>query len=205
MKTFFSFVLLGLAAFLWGGYQMFSQWHTAHDESLGRIAQADFASARESVDKFLASKAGWVVEKINLNFLQDYKARLLHSKALASYQMGEKSAEQEFSEAKSASRSSLTKANITYNSTDRALKRNEIEAAISSYKEVLKLNPEDWQAKNNLELLLQKQEESGKGKKKGAGKGGFSDTIGGGGDKRSRLKDLDLFSNFSRPSNKVDK
>ena len=68
------------------------------------------------------------------------------------------------------------------------------------------MNSNDWQAKNNLEMLLQKQEGSGKGKGKGKdGKDETSSLKGGGGNKRSKIFDLELFQQIPKGKKKVDK
>lgn len=195
MKTVLFFTVLIVALACGTFSKTFEQWYRAHDSAHEKFQKSDHWSVKELVDGFNASPYANFFERIHLGEVNDYSARLLHQKALSSYRMGEKEAEQFFGQARDKSSSALTRAEILYNSTERLVYGGDIEAAVSAYKETLKLNPDDWQAKNNLELLLQAQQRQNKS--------ASQVPMGKPGDKR--WKDMELFIPVEPGTKKIDK
>ncbi|MBI2676892.1 MAG: hypothetical protein HYX21_03050 [Candidatus Yanofskybacteria bacterium] len=206
MKTSGVFLLIVLAVTLYASFWFFGQIYQVYDANALQTERSNFQSVGKNVDSFLSSKAGIVLEKLDISFLKNQKAKLLHQKAVALYRSGSKESEQVFSEAQTSAVNPRVKADIIFNSTEGKVIKGDTESAIAAYQENLKLNPEDWQAKNNLEMLLQQQEGSGKGKDKdGKDKGKLDNQKGGGGNKRSKMFDLELFQQIPKGTKKVDK
>lgn len=206
MKTFGVFLLVVLMAVLYASFWFFGQVYQVYDANALQTERLNFQSVGKNADSFLSSMAGVILQKLDISFLKDQKAKLLHQKAMAFYRTGSKEAEQIFSEAQTLAVGSRIKADIIFNSTEGKAVKEDIESAVAAYQENLKLNSDDWQAKNNLEMLLQQQEGSGKGKDgKDKGKGGLDNQKGGGGNKRSKLFDLELFQQIPKGTKKVDK
>ena len=208
MKTFGVFLLIVLMAVLYASFWFFGQVYQVYDANALQTERLNFQSVGKNTDSFLSSKAGVILQKLDLSFLKNQKAKLLHQKAMALYRSGSKESEREFSEAQTLAVNARVKADIIFNSTEGKVVRGDTESAIAAYQESLKLNPDDWQAKNNLEMLLQQQESSGKGKGKDGkdkSKSELGSQKGGGGNKRSKLFDLELFQQIPKGTKKIDK
>ncbi len=203
MKSFGIFLLIVLTAVLYAGFWFFSGIYRVYDANALQAERLNFQSVGKNVESFLSSKAGAVIQKFDLGFFKNQKAKLLHQKALALYQLGSKESEQTFFEAQTSAVDPRIKADIIFNSVEGKVVKEEIESAIAGYRENLKLNPEDWQAKNNLEMLLRQQDGSGKGK--GKDKDWQKGQKGHAGNKRSKLFDLELFNEIPMGAKKIDK
>lgn len=201
MKIMAAVFLLLLGIGSWICFQSFTEWFLAQDRSQVQMERSGYKQAEQVIDRFFNSRAAMVFQKINLDFLKDYEARLWHQRALAIYQRGGQRAEDAFAKAKAEARRPRTKAEIAFNAADQFLRRSEWEAAVAAYQENLKIYPNHWPTKNNLELLLKQKEEAEKGK----GREGQGIQSARGGNKRSKFRDLEIFSSITLGKKKVDK
>jgi len=160
MKRIFLVLFIIFLALICYGISGFNKiFYETMNQSAILIENGDYKEAEEILTKAInqfRTFERFNLQKFNVSFINERLAELYYQKSLASYLNGKVEESKEyFSKADELAKNNpKLQADIRYNMTHDLLIRNDIMGAIERYKEILRLNPNDWMAKNNLEILL---------------------------------------------------
>lgn len=158
MKNFLAFVMLASMFFLGAWCWIYRAYEVARLESERLFTAGDAAGAQRILSHYNESRAAYPFGRVS--YLDRFAKRLKYHEGAAQALLGDtKKAESAFRDSAGSHEKTVASAS-RYNGAEYLRYRGEWDGARDAYAEALKLDPNDRQAKINLEKLLKKMKEN---------------------------------------------